>query len=97
MGLTAQHTRAHVIRAILEGVAFSLRDTLTIFRDLGVPINNSTRRRRGAARRCGGRFRPTCTRTKWKLSRQRKARRTVPRFLPPSVRATSLRWMKLAM
>jgi len=39
-GLTAQHTRAHVIRAILEGVAFSLRDTLTIFRDLGVPVNS---------------------------------------------------------
>ena len=37
VGLTAQHTRAHVIRAILEGVAFSMRDTLTIFRDLGVP------------------------------------------------------------
>jgi len=27
VGLTASHTRAHVIRAILEGVAFSLRDT----------------------------------------------------------------------
>jgi xylulokinase len=40
VGLTAQHTRAHVIRAILEGVAFSLRDTLTIFRELGVPIKS---------------------------------------------------------
>jgi len=40
VGLTAQHTRAHVIRAILEGVAFSLRDTLTIFRDLGVPVKS---------------------------------------------------------
>jgi xylulokinase len=40
VGLTAQHTRAHVIRAILEGVAFSLRDTLTIFRELGVPVKS---------------------------------------------------------
>src|SRR6202048_4302927 len=40
VGLTAQHTRAHVIRAILEGVAFSLRDTLTIFRALGVPVKS---------------------------------------------------------
>jgi xylulokinase len=40
VGLTAQHTRAHVIRAILEGVAFSLRDTFTIFRELGVPVNS---------------------------------------------------------
>jgi xylulokinase len=40
VGLTAQHTRAHVIRAILEGVAFSLRDTFTIFQELGVPIKS---------------------------------------------------------
>lgn len=40
VGLTAQHTRAHVIRAILEGVAFSLRDTLTIFCELGVPVKS---------------------------------------------------------
>jgi xylulokinase len=37
VGLTARHTRAHVIRAILEGVAFSLRDGLEIFREMGVP------------------------------------------------------------
>ena len=37
VGLTASHTRAHVIRAILEGVAFSLRDTLTIFQEIEVP------------------------------------------------------------
>ena len=38
VGLTASHTRAHIIRAILEGVAFSLRDTLTIFREMNVPV-----------------------------------------------------------
>jgi xylulokinase len=32
------HRRAHVIRAILEGVAFSLRDTLTIFAEMDVPV-----------------------------------------------------------
>jgi xylulokinase len=37
VGLTASHTRGHVIRAILEGVAFSLRDTFTIFREMEVP------------------------------------------------------------
>jgi xylulokinase len=37
-GITARHTRAHVIRAILEGVAFSLRDTLTILKDLNIPV-----------------------------------------------------------
>jgi xylulokinase len=38
VGLTASHTRGHVIRAILEGVAFSLRDTFTIFREMEVPV-----------------------------------------------------------
>lgn len=38
IGLAAHHTRAHVIRAIMEGVAFSLRDTFTIFSELEVPV-----------------------------------------------------------
>ncbi|HVB39828.1 MAG TPA: xylulokinase, partial [Terriglobales bacterium] len=38
VGLAAHHTRAHVARAVLEGVAFSLRDTFTIFAELGVPV-----------------------------------------------------------
>jgi len=37
-GLTASHTRAHLIRSILEGVAFSLRDSLEIFRELDIPV-----------------------------------------------------------
>jgi xylulokinase len=38
VGLTANHTRAHIVRAILEGVAFSLRDTLGIFAEMNVPV-----------------------------------------------------------
>ena len=38
VGITASHTRAHFVRAVLEGVAFSLRDTLTLFGELGVPV-----------------------------------------------------------
>jgi xylulokinase len=37
-GLTAGHSRAHLIRAILEGVAFSLRDSLEIFGELDIPV-----------------------------------------------------------
>ena len=39
LGLTASHKRGHLVRAILEGVAFSLRDTFTIFEEMGVPVN----------------------------------------------------------
>jgi len=37
-GLTAAHTRGHMIRSILEGVAFSLRDSLEIFKELQIPV-----------------------------------------------------------
>jgi xylulokinase len=40
VGLTASHTRAHVVRAILEGVAFSLRDAFTLFREMNVPVTS---------------------------------------------------------
>jgi xylulokinase len=39
IGLTAAHTRAHLIRAVLEGVAFSLRDCLEVLRATGVAID----------------------------------------------------------
>jgi xylulokinase len=38
VGLTASHTRAHVVRAILEGVAYSLKDSFTIFQEMKVPV-----------------------------------------------------------
>jgi xylulokinase len=38
VGLTASHTRAHVVRAILEGVAYSLKDTFTIFEEMKIPV-----------------------------------------------------------
>jgi xylulokinase len=40
VGLTASHTRAHVIRAILEGVAFSLKDSFTIFEEMKIPVTS---------------------------------------------------------
>lgn len=39
-GLAASHTRAHVVRAVLEGVAFSLKDTFSLFKEMNVPVKN---------------------------------------------------------
>ncbi|MGB9752701.1 xylulokinase [Roseiflexus castenholzii] len=36
IGLTARHTLAHMARAVMEGVVFSLRDGLEIMRSLGI-------------------------------------------------------------
>ena len=40
VGLTASHTRGHIVRAVLEGVAFSLRDSFEIFREMNVPVES---------------------------------------------------------
>lgn len=36
VGLSLAHTRAHLARAVLEGVCFALRDSLSILQELGV-------------------------------------------------------------
>ncbi len=38
VGLTLRHDKRHMVRSVLEGVAYSLRDCLELFRELGVPI-----------------------------------------------------------
>lgn len=38
VGLAASHTRGHVVRAILEGVAFSLKDSFTLLESMQVPV-----------------------------------------------------------
>ncbi len=38
VGLSLKHTRAHMARAVLEGVAFAMRDSLEIMGKMGVPI-----------------------------------------------------------
>ncbi len=37
-GLTTRHTLAHMTRAVMEGVVFSLRDSMEIMRELDVPV-----------------------------------------------------------
>ncbi len=39
IGLSLKHGRGHMTRSILEGVAYSLRDSLEIIKEMGVPID----------------------------------------------------------
>lgn len=39
VGLTLAHTRAHLTRAVLEGITFGLRDSVTILRELELPLS----------------------------------------------------------
>lgn len=38
IGLTARHTRGHLVRSVLEGVAFGMSQMLSLVRGLGVPV-----------------------------------------------------------
>ncbi len=37
-GLTAAHRRSHLVRSVMEGVAYSLKDSLAILEEMGVPV-----------------------------------------------------------
>jgi xylulokinase len=39
MGLGLRHTKAHMARAIMEGVCYGLRDSLEILREMKLPLN----------------------------------------------------------
>lgn len=38
VGLTLKHGRGHLVRSIMEGVTYAMRDSLEIIRGLGVPV-----------------------------------------------------------
>jgi len=37
-GLTLRHSKPHLMRAVMEGVAFGLRDSFEILKEMGVPV-----------------------------------------------------------
>jgi len=39
-GLSAMHTRQHLLRAVMEGVVYSQRDSTEVLREMGVTIND---------------------------------------------------------
>lgn len=50
VGLTVQHERRHLVRAVLEGVAFGLRDGLDLMTAAGMPTPSQIRVSGGGAR-----------------------------------------------
>ena len=40
IGLSAIHTRQHLLRAVMEGVVFSQRDSVEVLREMGIKIND---------------------------------------------------------
>jgi sugar (pentulose or hexulose) kinase len=42
LGLTVSHTKGHIFRAILEGVAYAMRYSIEAAKEAGLPINRAT-------------------------------------------------------
>jgi len=65
VGLTARHGKAHLVRALLEGVSFGLRDSLELIKGLGVPVVQVRASGGGARSPCGVRSRPIFLEPNW--------------------------------
>jgi xylulokinase len=39
IGLTPRHNRSHLVRSVLEGITFGMREQIQIFREIQIPIN----------------------------------------------------------
>jgi glycerol kinase len=79
VGLTARHTAAHMARAVMEGVVFSLRDGLEIMRHWACRSARSGRPAAAGAARCGARCRRISTAQRWSRCGLKKVRHTARR------------------
>ena len=95
VGLTVHHTRAHLTRAVLEGVAFGLRDSLELMRSIGLPPayrGPGHGRRRPAA--CGGRSWRTSSAPGSPRPPRPRGRPRARRRSPRRARAGTPRWKR---
>ena len=73
VGLTVRHTQPHMTRAVLEGVAFGLRDSMELIRGAG-PVTQVRVAGGGAKARSGGRSSPMSWTPSWSRSTPPRAR-----------------------
>ena len=59
-GLSAMHTKRDMLRAVLEGVTYSLRDCIEVFREMGISVDDMMACGGGTSP-CGGVCWQTCT------------------------------------
>ncbi len=84
IGLTVRHGRPHLIRSLLEGATYAMRDSLELIREMGVAIEQVRVSGGGAAIPSGGRSRPTSTAATSTRSMRARARPSAPPCWPRS-------------
>ena len=90
VGLQLRHDRGALVRAVLEGVAFGLRDSLDLLRELGVERGRRARlRRRRAEPALAARSSPPCSTSRSSGRTSEEGRRSAPRCSAASPAACS--------
>ena len=84
VGLTVRHDRGALVRAVLEGVAFGLRDALDLVAGLGVRVEVGGRAGAARAASCGCGSSPRCSSCRSSAWRSTRA--------PPTARRCSAAW-----
>ena len=90
-GLHLGHTRAHLVRAVMEGVTFALRDSLELMRPMVETIPQVRAIGGGARSPCGARCRPTSLGLPYCPSETRPAQPTARPSWPRSASVCSIR------
>ena len=89
-GLSLRHDRGALARAVLEGVAYGLRDSLELLRELGVRARGRPRSPAAARAASSGRGSSRrCSTSRSSAPRPTRAPRSAPRCSPASARASS--------
>ncbi len=79
-GLSVRHDRGALVRAVLEGVAFGLRDSLDLVAEMGDRARRSGASRAAArAATCGCGSSPRCSSSRWSAPRSTRAPPSAPR------------------
>ena len=88
VGLSLRHDRGALVRAVLEGVAYGLRDSLELLaRARRAARTSAGSRAAGRAASSGARSSPPCSTCRSRRPPPRKARPTAPRYSPARERS----------
>ena len=89
VGLQLRHDRGALVRAVLEGVAYGLRDSLELLRELGVRAEVGRSRAAGREAGCGSRSSPRRSGYRSSARQRTRAPPTGRRSSPASTPASS--------
>jgi hypothetical protein len=80
--LSLRHDRGALVRAVLEGVAYGLRDSLELLRELGAEPTSAASPAAARGAGCGARSSPRCSISRSRRQSRKRDRHTAPPSSP---------------